>query len=122
MYFWIFMLVMDLLIPGSMIVLGWLFLRRPPRNINNIYGYRTARSMKSAEAWRYAHNYFGRLWLRFGIALLIVSVIVMLGIIGRNIDTVGYVGGGLAMLQCVVMMLPIIPTEKELKRRFGEET
>ncbi|NBH12898.1 SdpI family protein [Lachnospiraceae bacterium] len=121
MYFWIFMLVMDLLIPGSMIVLGWLFLRRPPRNINNIYGYRTARSMKSAEAWRYAHHYFGRLWLRFGIALLIVSVIVMLGIIGRNIDTVGYVGGGLAMLQCVVMMLPIIPTEKELKRRFGEE-
>ena len=47
--FWIFMLLTDLLIPLLMIGLGRLFMKRPPKRINGIYGYRTKRSMKTQE-------------------------------------------------------------------------
>ena len=46
MGFWIFMLVMDLLIPVTMVFIGKRFQKKPPKEINGIYGYRTAMSMK----------------------------------------------------------------------------
>ena len=42
MGFWIFMLVMDLLIPVTMVFIGKRFQKKPPKEINGIYGYRTA--------------------------------------------------------------------------------
>ncbi len=119
MYFWFFMLVMNLLIPVTMTVAGRLFMHKPPKNINNVYGYRTSRSTRSIEAWRFAHLYFGRIWYRWGLVLLLVSILVMIIIVGRDIETVGTAGGILCMLQCLVMILPIIPTERALKRKFG---
>ncbi len=56
MGFWIFMVIMDLLIPATMLVIGQLWRKRLPKNINPIYGFRTARSMKSRDTWEYAHN------------------------------------------------------------------
>lgn len=121
MWFWIFMLVMNLLIPGFMIGFGWLFLHKPPKKINGIYGYRTTRSMKSKESWQFAHIYFGGLWFRWGWGLLLISALVMIAVVGRDIDTVGIVGGILCTLQCVVMLAPIIPTERKLKRKFDDK-
>ena len=60
----------SVLIPALMLLFGWLFLRRPPRRINSIYGYRTARSMQNQETWEFAHRVGGRVWLRTGAVLL----------------------------------------------------
>ena len=46
MGFWIFMLVMILLIPITMIGFGKLFLKQAPGEINAVFGYRTTMSMK----------------------------------------------------------------------------
>lgn len=46
-WFWIFMLVMEMIIPASMLGFGRLFMKRTPGKINALYGYRTARSMKN---------------------------------------------------------------------------
>ena len=48
--FWIFMLVMDFLLPLIMVVFGKLF-QHCPEEINSVFGYRTRRSMASQEAW-----------------------------------------------------------------------
>ena len=48
MGFWIFMLVIDLLIPLTMIGFGRLFLKKIPKDINALFGYRTSMSMKNA--------------------------------------------------------------------------
>ena len=56
MGFWIFMLVMDLLLPGVMLWFGSLFLRGVPREINPVFGYRTAMSMKNRDTWAFAHR------------------------------------------------------------------
>ena len=74
MGFWIFMMCMNLLIPLLMIVFGVIFLRWPPGKINGLFGYRTARSMASQAAWNFAHAYMGRLWLRVGTVMLVLSV------------------------------------------------
>ena len=47
MAFYIFMFVMSLVIPTVMIVTGTVFIKRPPKKINGIFGYRTRMSRKS---------------------------------------------------------------------------
>lgn len=47
MGFWFFMLAMNLIIPLSMIFLGKYFSKHAPGQINMLFGYRTARSMKN---------------------------------------------------------------------------
>lgn len=46
MGFWIFMLVMNLLIPATMAGFGRAFLKKAPGKINYAFGYRTSMSMK----------------------------------------------------------------------------
>ena len=41
MGFRIFMLIVVLLIPLTMLLFGWLFFRRTPKEINYVFGYRT---------------------------------------------------------------------------------
>ena len=40
-FFWLFTLATALLIPGSMLLLGRSFVKKPPGEINGGYGYRT---------------------------------------------------------------------------------
>lgn len=118
MGFWIFMVCMNLIVPLTMVGFGAVFLRRPPRKINGAYGYRTARSMASQEAWDFAHAYFGRLWKRMGLAMLPLSVLAMLPCLGKGENMVGLWGDILSAVECVPMLLAIVPTERALKKRF----
>lgn len=120
MGFWIFMLVMDLLIPCVMIGFGSYFKNHPPKNINYIVGYRTARSMKSKETWDFAHRHSGRTWVNCGLVLLPVSAAVMLLALGKDEDTVGIFGAAVCIGQVVALILSIIPTEIALKKNFDE--
>jgi len=118
MFFWIFMLVMDLLIPFTMLGFGWYFLKRPPKEINSIFGYRTSMSMKNRDTWMFAHHYCGKLWYVCGLILLPLSVIPMLLVFGAAEDTVEAVGGIVCGLQMIFMIGSIIPTEAALRRTF----
>lgn len=121
MGFWIFMFITTLLIPVMMIVFGLIFLKNPPKEINWAYGYRTSLSMKNKETWDFAHNYVGKIWFRWGIGVAVISLIIMLLVIGKDTDTVGWVGGGLAMLQIIPLLGAMIPTEMALKRTFDKD-
>ena len=120
MGFWIFMLIMDLLIPITMIGFGKCFLKGAPKDINGIFGYRTTMSMKNKETWNYAHNYFGRIWYYGGVVMLPISVIVMILVFGKTEDSIGAVGGILCFIQTILLLASIAPTEKALKKRFDK--
>ena len=47
MWFWTFMLVMDLLVPLTMIYFGLRFEKNAPKEINATFGYRTTIDRKS---------------------------------------------------------------------------
>lgn len=118
--FWCFMLVCVMLIPLCMVLLGTRFLKKPPANINKSYGYRTTRSMKSQEAWAFAHQYCGKLWRTLGWLMLPLSVLAMLPAMGRETNFVGILGGSVTLVQCAVMFVAtLFLTERALKKKFG---
>ena len=117
--YWLFMLLVDLLIPFMMIAFGKRFMSRPPETINHLFGYRTRRSMKNRDTWEFAHQYCGRLWFRTGIALL-SSVLPLLFVFGGDIGAVGIVGGVICCVQVLPLVLSAVLTEAALKRTFDE--
>ena len=121
MWFWRFMLVCDLLVPITMILCGRMMWKHAPEKINGVMGYRTSRSMKNMDTWKFAHDYCGRLWWKIGWIMLIVSVIIYFPIHGKSDHVIGWTGGILTMLQCVVLIVSIIPTERALKKTFNRE-
>ena len=120
MGFWIFMFIMVLLIPLTMIFFGWLLFRRTPKEINYVYGYRTKRSMMNEETWRFANQYFGKVWYLCGLISAPLSVIAIAIVFGKGPGTVGTVGGIITMLQMLPLIGAIVPTESELKKNFDE--
>ena len=122
MNFWIFMLVMNLLTPLVMIIYGRVIEKKPPKIARSkfAFGYRTVMSMRNEETWEYAHRFFGKLWFRFGIAVGLISIIVLFFFIGKDKDTVGFAGMIICYVQLVAMLLPVIPTELALRRRFDK--
>lgn len=120
MGFWIFMLIMNLMMPLMMIAVGWLFIKKPPKAVNGVYGYRTRMSMKNKDTWDFAHQYCGRLWYKVGWILLPLCIIAMLFVLGKDEDMIGTWGAILCMLQTIPMIATIFPTERALKNTFDE--
>ena len=121
MGFWVFMLAMNLIIPLSMIFLGKYFSKHAPGQINMLFGYRTARSMKNQDTWQFAHHYFGKLWFKMGLWLLVLTEAAMLPGLGKDADAVGKLGGLLCLVQIPVMLYTIFPTERALKKTFDKD-
>ncbi len=121
MWFWVFMLFSNLLIPAVMIVVGWFFIKNPPKNINGFYGYRTPMSSKNMDTWKFAHEYCGKLWWKIGWIMLPFSVIAMLPLLGKDSGVIGIVCCVVITIQCVVMVASILPVEKALKKNFDSE-
>lgn len=121
MVFWWIMLAFSLLIPLVMILGGRLMWKRCPKEINFIYGYRTARSMVNEDTWKFAHEHCGRLWWRWGFLTLIPSVLIQLPFYGGSEETVGIVGTVVMVAQCLVLLISLAPTEAALKKTFTED-
>ncbi len=118
--FWIFVLIMDLLVPCIMIGLGKRFLNKAPKNINYAFGYRTTMSMKNQDTWQFAHKYCGKLWFRLGLILLPLSIIPLLFVLEKEIETIVTVGTVICFAQIVPLLGSIIPTEIALKKVFDK--
>lgn len=121
MWFWWFIFVCNLIIPILMIVVGRMMWKHCPKKINGIYGYRTIRSMKNIDTWKFAHDYCGRLWWKIGLIMLIPSILIQIPFFQSNDDIVGSVGGILCMVQVIVLIVSIFPTEAALKKTFYDD-
>lgn len=121
MGFWFFMLFMNLLIPFTMIGFGKYFMKSAPGNINIVFGYRTSMSMKNQDTWEFAHEYCGKLWFKWGKITLILTVIAMLFLLGKSVDTIGSWGGVICIIQLVPLIAVIVPTENALRKTFDKD-
>ncbi len=120
MGFWIFMLIVNLITPLIMILGGVWFVKRPPKNINSLFGYRTSRSMKNQNTWNFAHHFCGRLWLYCGLILFPVSAIPMLLLFNKSEGIIATVGLIICVIHLIVLLCSIIPTENALKKHFDD--
>ncbi len=85
----------------------------PPKKINYFYGYRTASSMKSQEAWDFSQRYSAVIMFRLGLILLGASLINLLLPMSQNVDFI--LGAFLIVLGCVFL---IWATENNIKKKF----
>lgn len=121
MWFWWFMYACDLIIPIVMMIAGRLMWKNCPKKINPIYGYRTALSMKNMDTWRFAHEYCGRIWWIWGIAMLVVSAIIPIPLFHSGENAVALVGTVVLGAQLVALILSALRTESALRKTFFDD-
>lgn len=120
MGFWIYMLIMDMLVPVTLIGFGKYFKTKAPKEINAVFGYRTSMSMKNRDTWEFAHKYCGKIWFICGWILLIVTIVAMIPFFGQGADVVGIVGAVLLGVQMIPLVGSILPTELALRKHFDK--
>lgn len=121
MKIYFFYLIVSLLIPFILLVVGIYFKRNKPKNINGICGYRTSRSMKNIETWRFAHQYCGDIWVKLGLISLPVTLLIMLLVINKDLEFVSIVETIIVLLQIILLFCSIVCTERALKREFDKD-
>ena len=119
-----FILPLLMILWGSQIKNGW----AEKKKVNSHNGYRTKMSMKNQETWLFAHKYWGSLLLQFGFLLLIFTGGIAL-FVGRGTFILGelepwldgvIMGTITAVIQLLVFVALIIPTEKALRKEFDK--
>lgn len=78
-------------------------------------------SMKNQDTWKFAHEYCGKLWYQWGKITLIVTLVAMLFLLGKSVDTIGNWGGVICMIQLVPLIGVIGPTEHALRKTFDKD-
>jgi uncharacterized membrane protein len=99
-------------------LLSLVFRKYRPKNINGLYGYRTGRSMKSQQAWDFAQDYSSALMVKLCTGYFIWQlVLTLVGVLflADYTDAVA-IAGNLIIVPLLLVM--IVKTEKELKRKF----
>ena len=89
--------------PVALTVLGYFYLYRPTPEANFKFGFRTYFGMGSVQAWRYSQRIAGMIFGVLGIFLAIVSLIISLTFIGRNLSRVA--GTAMVFLLCQVILV-----------------
>lgn len=121
MWLWWFWLICVLFIPLVMIVVGRMTWKHCPKNINSLIGYRTTRSMKNMDTWKFAHEYCGKLWWKLGWLIMILTALMYIPLYQSNDNIIGIAGVVLMTIQCTVLIISIYPTEKALKEHFTDD-
>lgn len=98
-----------------MSLLFYLFYKFPPKKINNMYGYRTNRSMQNQEVWSYANKISTKLLLNYSLLICFIQIIFIFK--DPNSETLLLTSWGILIL---FLGLGIWKTEIELNKHFDK--
>jgi len=108
------------ILPLVMVICGMSYVKRGPKRITKVQGYRSKMSMKNRETWDFAHKYLGDLWFKLGAPLLAVTSVVSLVVFRESNEKIVFWCYVILVIQLVLMLLPVYYTEKALKKNFDE--
>ncbi len=106
------------LISLSMIGFGLLFMKKPPKEMNSTFGYKTRMSSKNKDTWTFAHRYAGRVWLDSGIVTAVLFGILIF--ILKDSTILNKILVPLIYMQIIVLLLVIPLTEIALRKKFDK--
>lgn len=95
----------------AILVVALIAYKFPPKKINNLYGYRTSRSMKSQINWDFAQVYSTKLLIQYNFIYLIIGC---LGLFIEMREMIGIIISIASLILCLGLM--IYKTEKALKQ------
>ena len=110
-----------LLMPVLLYRFGKFFENDDSTEINCAFGYRTNRSMQNRDTWHFAQKFWGRLRKKTALVCLVMAVIPMVLVYGKDADTVATAGGIVCTAQLIPMLSTIPKTEKALKETFDNK-
>lgn len=106
-----------LVTPFILLVVGIIFYKCPPKKVNPISGYRTARAVKSVESWKEANHFAVKLTMLF--SLITMAVMAGLSLLLGDSDGGTAVAVLISPLLCIfAMIMVVVFTEKHLKKMF----
>ena len=108
------------LLPLVMVICGMSYTKRGPKKITRLQGYRSKMSMKNRETWDFAHKNLGDMWFKLGAPLLAVTSVVSLLVFRESTKQITTWCCVIFVIQLVIMVLPVVYTEKALKENFDE--
>lgn len=121
MWFWWFMLFCNALYSFTMIIGGWFMWKHCPKSINSVCGYRTRRSKMNMDTWKFANENCGKRWWEIGWMMLIPTFVVQIPFYGKSDDSIGILSLILGGIECCILLISILPTEKVLKKTFNND-
>ncbi len=104
-----------LIAPVLFIVAGLLLIIKPPKNINDYYGYRTKGSKKTKIHWNLAQKIAGIYLLASGIILVIIAVLALL-LIKEEYLFNPFLVFGIIIFELLQFIIMIIIVEAKLKK------
>ncbi|HZK41622.1 MAG TPA: SdpI family protein, partial [Clostridia bacterium] len=84
-------------------------------------GYRTRRSMINQETWNFANRTMGRIWMTWGLLLLVPSLLVLFFLKTGAVQNLEIWIVLLTLVQLAVLILSIFPVERALKANFDDK-
>lgn len=109
--------IIFLIVMSAVYIIGGIVLQKAAeKDINETFGYRTERSVKNKETWKFANEYSGKLLIKCGIVSAVLALV--LAVIRCNwlVCCVAE-----AAILAAVVAIVIIFTEKQLKMREKED-
>jgi uncharacterized membrane protein len=107
-------------LPGAILLIVALVMKYyPPKSINAMYGYRTARSMQNQRNWDEGNRYSANLMAKLGVANIALGVLLIFILPGR-LQFVAAIATVLLLIVTVIVLLTA--TERHLKNLPDETT
>lgn len=108
-------ILIGLVFYGSAILLR----KFPPNDINALYGYRTARSMKHKDLWNEGNNYSAILMKKYGIYFTVLGITISLIFKGISITLITM---GIMILYIILLFVKVEKRLKEMERDIKNNT
>ncbi len=108
-------LVKILNLANLLLLISIMYKRFPPKEINDLYGYRTARSKSSQEAWDEGNRMSADFMMKLSLVSVLIYNPLLFFAYSQNVFVIGMI------VITVVLIVGHIVIERKLRRMFDEE-
>ena len=99
---------------GVLFLLSIIFWKFPPKKINNLYGYRTHKTMLNQQIWDFANNTFNKAFVKYS-GLSFLASLVLANFAKSELTWQPMV------LVALSILVAIVKTERAIYENFTEE-
>lgn len=109
--------ILAMAVPIALLLVGIMWRVKPPAFQATGFAYRTVLTMKSPDAWAFAHRHCAKLWIRIGVILGVIATVLMVVFKESYAKFLLWLIGGQMVFFCISAFL----VDTLLKNLFDED-